>query len=163
MSASLSGRSPTFLPMQLDNIPHIGIMDRRNYEYAWTDGIFRDCVKAGYLCPLLMIGDDIIGYGVLQVGADEAHVLNLCIDEPWQRKGYALVLLEHLVSEAVRRRAHVMFLEVRPSNKRAVELYERSGFNEIGLRKDYYNTGDGREDALVMARNLLSAEDLFAG
>ncbi len=148
--------------MQLENIRQIGIMDRRNYEYAWTDGIFRDCVKAGYLCPLLMLSDDIIGYGVLQIGADEAHVLNLCIDEPWQRKGYAHVLLEHLVSEAVRRRAHVMFLEVRPSNKRAVELYQRSGFNEIGLRKDYYDAHDGREDALVMARNLLSADDLFA-
>ncbi len=150
------------MPMQVGNVPHIGIMDRRNYEYAWTDGIFLDCLKAGYLCPLLTIGDDIIGYGVLQIGADEAHVLNLCIDKPWQRKGYAHLLLEQLVSEAVRSRAHVMFLEVRPSNKRAVQLYERSGFNEIGLRKDYYNTRDGREDALIMARNLLSAEDLFA-
>lgn len=151
-----------FLPMQVGNVPHIGIMDRRNYEYAWTDGIFLDCLKAGYLCPLLTIGDDIIGYGVLQIGADEAHVLNLCIDKPWQRNGYARVMLDHLVSEAVRTHAHVMFLEVRPSNKRAVQLYERSGFNEIGLRKDYYNTRDGREDALIMARNLLSAEDLFA-
>ncbi len=163
MSASLSGGSPTFSRMQLEHIPQIGIMDRRNYEYAWTDGIFRDCVKAGYLCPLLMLGDNIVGYGVLQIGADEAHVLNLCIDKPWQRQGYARLLLEHLVSEALRRRAHVMFLEVRPSNKRAVKLYERSGFNEIGLRKNYYNSRDGREDALVMARNLLSAEDLFAG
>lgn len=162
MSASLSGGAPTFLPMQLEDIRQIGLMDRRNYEYAWTDGIFRDCLKAGYLCPMMMLADNIIGYGVLQFGADEAHVLNLCIDEPWQRKGFALELLEHLVNEAVRRRAHVMFLEVRPSNKRAVELYERSGFNEIGLRKNYYNTRDGREDALVMARSLPSAEDLFA-
>jgi ribosomal-protein-alanine N-acetyltransferase len=148
--------------MRPENVPLIGIMDRRNYEYAWTDGIFRDCLKAGYLCPLMMLEDDIIGYGVLQIGANEAHILNLCIDKPWQRQGYACVLLEHLVSEAISQRAHVMFLEVRPSNTRAVELYQRSGFNEIGLRKNYYDSRDGREDALVMARNLPGAEDLFA-
>lgn len=145
------------------HIPLIGLMDRRNYEYAWTDGIFGDCLKAGYLCPLVLLGDELIGYGVLQIGADEAHILNLCIDGPWQRRGYAHLLLEHMVDEAVDRCAHVMFLEVRPSNTRAVELYQRSGFNEIGLRKNYYDARGGREDALVMARNLLSPEDLFAG
>ncbi|WP_157736299.1 ribosomal protein S18-alanine N-acetyltransferase [Granulosicoccus antarcticus] len=162
MSASLSAAVPVFAPMRPDHVANIGIMDRRNYEYAWTDGIFRDCLKAGYICPLMMIDDKIIGYGILQIGADEAHVLNLCIDKPWQRQGYAPILLEYLASQSIAKRAHIMFLEVRPSNTRAVELYQRSGFNEIGLRKNYYNTRDGREDALVMARNLPGAEDQFS-
>jgi len=140
--------------MQVDHVPAIGSMDRRNYEFAWTDGIFRDCVKAGYICPLLMIDKEIVGYGVLQIGADEAHLLNLCIDEPWQRQGLARTLLEHLVEESLRHGAHVLFLEVRPSNTRAVALYQQSGFNEIGLRRNYYDAKGGREDALVMARYL---------
>lgn len=154
MNARCDNASVSFVPMQLGHVPAIGIMDRRNYEFAWTDGIFRDCVKAGYICPLAMINDEIVGYGVLQIGADEAHLLNLCIDEPWQRQGLARTLLEHLVEVAVSRKANVMFLEVRPSNTRAVSLYQQSGFNEIGLRKNYYDSRDGREDALVMARYL---------
>lgn len=160
MNARQQGASLTFVPMQPEHVTAIGIMDRRNYEFAWTDGIFRDCVKAGYSCPLAMIGDDIIGYGVLQIGADEAHVLNLCIDEPWQRQGHARALLEHLAKEAVSRGANVLFLEVRPSNTRAVSLYQQSGFNEIGLRKDYYDSRGGREDALVMARYLAMDDDV---
>lgn len=154
MNARRDDALMSFEPMQASHVPEIGIMDRRNYEFAWTDGIFRDCVKAGYICPLARIDGEIVGYGVLQIGADEAHVLNLCIDKPWQRRGLARALLEYLVNEAVSRGAHVMFLEVRPSNTRAVALYEKSGFNEIGLRKDYYDSKGGREDALVMARYL---------
>ena len=63
-------------------------------------------------------------------------------------------MLEHLVDESVKHKAQVMFLEVRPSNTRAVALYQQSGFNEIGLRKNYYDSKSGREDALVMARYL---------
>ena len=108
-----------------------------------------------------MLDDEIIGYGVMQIGADEAHILNLCIDRPWQRQGFARVLLDQLVQEASNRRAHIVFLEVRPSNPRAVNLYQQFGFNEIGLRKGYYDSANGREDALVMAKNLVSETDDF--
>lgn len=154
MNARRDNAALAFVPMQAAHVPAIGLMDRRNYEFAWTDGIFRDCVKAGYLCPLLLREQRIIGYGVLQIGAQEAHLLNLCIDKPWQRQGYARVMLEYLLNQAVTHGAQVMFLEVRPSNTRALELYQQSGFNEVGQRKNYYDTKNGREDALVMARHL---------
>lgn len=140
--------------MSMQHVPVVGTMERRNYDFHWSDGIFRDCIKSGYICRLVTVKDDIIGYGIMQIGADEAHILNLCIDKPWQRKGYARLLLEYLTDEAVGRGAFIMFLEVRPSNPRAVELYQQSGFNEIGLRKGYYDSRKGREDALVMAKNL---------
>lgn len=129
-------------------------MERRNYEFHWSDGIFRDCLKSGYVCRLVLVEEQIIGYGIMQIGADEAHILNLCIDEPWQRRGYARLLLDYLASEAIALGAFIMFLEVRPSNPRAVSLYQQAGFNEIGLRKGYYDSRNGREDALVMAMNL---------
>lgn len=151
----------SFAPMYVRHVPLIGTMERRNYEFPWSDGIFRDCVKAGYIARLVMLDDEIIGYGVMQIGADEAHILNLCIDRPWQRQGFARVLLDQLIQEASNRRAHIVFLEVRPSNPRAVNLYQQFGFNEIGLRKGYYDSANGREDALVMAKNLVSETDDF--
>lgn len=140
--------------MHVRHVPMVGTMERRNYEFPWTDGIFRDCVKSRYICRLVMHEDVVIGYGVMQIGAEEGHILNLCIDKPWQGRGFARLLLEHLVHAAERRRATVVFLEVRPSNPRAIRLYQLNGFNEIGLRKGYYDSTTGREDALVMARHL---------
>jgi len=147
----------SFGTMTAAHIPEIGTIERRNYDFYWSDGIFKDCVKSGYVCRLVMQNNDIIGYGVMQIGADEAHVLNVCIDKPWQKKGYARLLLEYLASEAVSLGAYILFLEVRPSNERAVALYQQAGFNEIGLRKGYYDSASGREDALVMALNLPGA------
>ncbi len=145
--------------MYLRHVALIGTMERRNYEFSWSDGIFRDCLKAGYLCQMVLLDDELIGYGIVQVAADEAHILNLCIDDSYQRQGFARLLLEHLVRQAEHRKAHTVFLEVRPSNPRAIELYERSGFNEVGLRKAYYDSAKGREDAIVMARNLVSNDE----
>lgn len=152
----------TFEPMRVEEVPLIGVVERRNYDFPWSDGIFRDCIKAKYICQVVRLEGDIIGYGIMQIGANEAHILNLCIDKPWQQKGFARELLEHLVQQAIARRAQMMFLEVRPSNPRAVQLYEQSGFNEIGLRKAYYDSHKGREDALVMARSLASGTENFA-
>lgn len=156
MSANPVSSELSFVPMRVPHVALVGTMERRNYEFSWNDGIFRDCVKAGYICELVQLDGEVIGYGIMQIGADEAHILNLCIDQPFQRQGFARVLLEHLIEQAGVHRAHIVFLEVRPSNPRAVELYQRSGFNEIGLRKGYYDSNQGREDALVMARSIIS-------
>jgi len=152
----------SFAPIYLRHVALIGTMERRNYEFPWTDGIFRDCLKAGYTCQMVSLNSDMIGYGIMQIAADEAHILNLCIDEPYQMQGFARLLLQHLLQQAGQRRARTVFLEVRPSNPRALDLYQRSGFNEVGVRKGYYDSASGREDAIVMALNLAAAdEELF--
>jgi ribosomal-protein-alanine N-acetyltransferase len=155
MSTNLAPSKLCFVPMSSRHVALVGTMERRNYEFSWSDGIFRDCLKTGYICQLVQLDKEVIGYGVMQIGADEAHILNLCIDQPFQRQGFARLLLEHLIQQAGIHRAHIVFLEVRPSNPRAVELYQLSGFNEIGLRKGYYDSHQGREDALVMARSII--------
>ena len=144
----------SFVQMREREVPLVSEMELRNYEFPWSIGIFRDCIKAGYDCQLMYLGDQLVGYGVLQIGADEAHILNLCIDKSRQRQGHARYLLDHLLTLARQARADIVFLEVRPSNPRAISLYEQNGFNEIGLRRDYYDSAKGREDALVMARSL---------
>lgn len=148
------GEPVRFAPMRVSDVALVGTMERRNYPFPWSDGIFRDCIKAGYRCERVLLADELIGYGVLQIGPDEAHVLNLCIDASWQRRGHARALLEHLTQLSIEAGAHTLFLEVRPSNPRAQALYERAGFNEVGLRRNYYDAKGGREDAIVMARSL---------
>ena len=148
-----------FEPMRVGDVALIGTMERRNYPFPWSDAIFRDCVRAGYVCEMVRLDEELIGYGILQTGAEEGHILNLCIDEAYQRRGFARLLLEHLVGRAGEDGAGVVFLEVRPSNPRAMALYQKAGFNEIGLRKDYYEATGGREDAIVMARSILGGED----
>lgn len=143
--------------MTVDDVLPIGEIERRNYPIPWTDGIFRDCVKAGYKGMVMRGADDVIvGYAMLQIGYQESHVLNLCIDQQYQGKGYARVFLDHMEKISIAEAAEMMFLEVRPSNPRARELYEMSGFNEISVRKDYYDTKTGREDAVVMAKALVA-------
>lgn len=133
----------------------------RGYPYPWTRGIFLDCLRAGY--PGLAMERDglLIGYGVLSIAADEAHVLNICIDPLAQSRGLGRQLLRALVRLAADRGAQRVFLEVRPSNTPAVALYHSEGFNEIGRRPRYYPAAQGREDALVLAIELID-DDLQA-
>jgi len=146
---------PSIRLMQLSDVATIGEMERRNYLFPWTDGIFRDCVRTGYRCFNLCLENTIVGYAILQIGYREAHVLNLCIDAPMQGRGFARLLLQHLETEAVAGDAEMIFLEVRPSNPRARTLYEQNGFNEISVRPNYYDGPSGREDAVVMAKSLV--------
>jgi ribosomal-protein-alanine N-acetyltransferase len=96
----------------------------------------------------------VAGYGLLSVAAGEAHLLNLCIDPACQGRGLGRRLLELLLRRAAARTARTVFLEVRPSNQRALRLYRAAGFDEIGHRKDYYPDGAGREDAVILSLTL---------
>ena len=88
------------------------------------------------------------------MAAEESHLLNLCIRDSSRRQGIGRKLLRHLISIARRHDAEVVFLEVRPSNESARQLYASEGFNELGSRRDYYPRGGGREDALILGRAL---------
>lgn len=133
-------------------------IELRGYPFPWTRGIFIDCLRAGY--PGLAMERDglLVGYGVLSIAADEAHVLNVCIDPLAQSRGLGRQLLRALVQLAADRGAQRVFLEVRPSNTPALALYHSEGFNEIGRRPRYYPAAQGREDAVVMAIELVDGD-----
>lgn len=133
-------------------------IEQRAYPFPWTRGIFRDCLAAAYPAWVLHAQGLLIGYGVLSLAADEAHVLNVCVAPEWQGRGHGRRLLRSLVGYARDNGAARVFLEVRPSNPHAIALYHAEGFNEIGRRPRYYPAHDGREDALVMAMELVADE-----
>lgn len=126
-------------------------IERRSYEFPWSEEIFRDCMRVGYYCQVIVSAGAIAGYGVMTVGAGEAHIVNLCIKPELRQHGLGRRLMTHIMDEARHSGVGNMFLEVRPSNEVAINLYLNMGFNEIGIRKGYYPARNGREDALILA------------
>jgi ribosomal-protein-alanine N-acetyltransferase len=149
-------RAPAGLrPMREDDLDAVMEVERRAYPFPWTRGIFRDCLRAGYPAWLMQRDGAIVAYAVLSVAAGEAHILNLCTAPELQREGHGRRMLRALLQVARGHRAERVFLEVRPSNAAAISLYDSEGFNEIGRRPRYYPAVGGREDAIVMALELL--------
>jgi ribosomal-protein-alanine N-acetyltransferase len=148
----------TLRPMREDDLDAVHAVEIRAYEFPWTVGIFRDCLRADYPAWLLQQGGEIVGYFLMSIAAGEAHVLNICIDPARQGRGHGRHLLRAMMHVARGRGAERVFLEVRPSNAGAIALYHSEGFNEIGRRPRYYPAREGREDALVMAIELLPPE-----
>lgn len=137
-----------------DDVSRVAQLELRSYQFPWSEGIFRDCVRAGYYCLVAEIGDACAGYAIMSMGAGEAHVLNLCVAEEWRCHGLGADLLEQLVEFAAGSGVSDVFLEVRPSNGPAIHLYRTHGFSQIGLRRGYYQAVDGREDAVVLRRHI---------
>ncbi len=140
--------------MRLEDLPAVMEVEHLAYEFPWTEGIFRDCLRVGYCCRVLHEGGRLVGHGVMVVAAGECHILNICIHPRYQRRGLGRELLTHLLGVARKAQATIALLEVRRSNRGAYALYHALGFNEIGLRKNYYPARRGREDALVLALEL---------
>lgn len=145
----------TVRPMQPDDLAQVMEVELAAYPHPWTEAIFRDCLRVGYACWVAESAGGLAGYLVLSVAAGEAHLLNLCV-APWhQRQGLGRRLLRHAMRLAREHGADTIFLEVRPSNGRAISLYRDTGFAEVALRRGYYPAGEGqREDALVLAKPL---------
>jgi ribosomal-protein-alanine N-acetyltransferase len=139
--------------MTLSDLPGVIAVERKSYQFPWGEDIFRDCFRARYECWVCEEQDNVLGYCIASIAVGEAHVLNVCVDPAEQGQGIGRKLLENLI-ETARGRAETVFLEVRPSNTVAIALYENLGFNEIGIRKDYYPAENGREDALMLALEL---------
>jgi ribosomal-protein-alanine N-acetyltransferase len=139
--------------MRDSDLPGVMAIENANYQFPWEEDLFRDCFKANYSCWVCDEDDVVLGYSILSIGAGEAHILNICVAPAEQGQGIGRKMLENLI-EVARGRAETMFLEVRPSNTVAIALYENMGFNEIGIRKGYYQSEHGREDAIMLAMQI---------
>ena len=141
-------------PMHDLDVPVIVAIERAAYQFPWSEGIFRDCLRVGYVCRVVDIGGDMAGYGIMSVGAGEAHILNVCIAAEYRGRGLARKVLQYLLDRARAAGMYEAFLEVRPSNTTAAHLYQSMGFEQVGIRRGYYQATVGREDAAVLRRVL---------
>jgi len=143
--------------MRQEDLPEVLDIEAKNYNFPWSEGVFNDCIKSpNYSCWICEELDVIVGYSIVSIMAGEAHIMNISVDPAVQKQGVGSKLLEHMI-ELATSKAETIFLEVRPSNKGAISLYQKRGFNEIGVRKGYYPAVNGyREDAVMLALELVS-------
>lgn len=139
-----------FRPMTENDLDAVMAIEPHIYSHPWSRGNFSDSLLSGYSAWVLLDGTTIIGYALMMMVLDEAHLLNLSVAKSYQKKGLGRLLLEHMIAIAKRHDAANMFLEVRPSNISAIALYENIGFNEMAVRRGYYPAHQGREDAVLM-------------
>jgi [ribosomal protein S18]-alanine N-acetyltransferase len=149
MSAQLK-TNLSLRPMQMGDLDAIMQIEPTIYSHPWTRGNFADSLNSGYSAWVLEEKSEMIGYALLMIVMDEAHLLNLSIAKHHQKQGLGRYLLEHMIKIAKRHRAANLFLEVRPSNVSAIALYENMGFCEMAIRRGYYPSHNGREDAILM-------------
>lgn len=143
-----------FKPMQPSDVDAVLVMEQRVHACPWTQGNFIDSLHAGHAAWLLYLDQVLVGHAVYSQVLDEAELLDIAVDADYQRRGLGEQCMKFLMTEAQRRGAKQMFLEVRASNHAAQALYARSGFKQVGLRRDYYPGAAGREDALLLMREL---------
>nr|WP_294841497.1 ribosomal protein S18-alanine N-acetyltransferase [uncultured Methylotenera sp.] len=139
-----------FRAMTVADLDAIMEIEPHIYSHPWTRGNFADSLKSAHSAWVLLHDEKIVGYALMMMVLDEAHLLNLSISKAYQKQGLGRLLLEHMISIARALGAANMFLEVRASNISAIALYENIGFNEMAVRRGYYPAHQGREDAILM-------------
>jgi [ribosomal protein S18]-alanine N-acetyltransferase len=140
--------------MRGSDVPDVVAIERGSYQFPWSEGIFRDCLRVGYVCRVVTVSRQVMAYGVMSFGAGEAHILNLCVAEAYRCRGIGRQLLNSLIERAGAAGMADAYLEVRPSNTTAIRLYLALGFEQVGMRRGYYQAANGREDAAVLRRAL---------
>jgi ribosomal-protein-alanine N-acetyltransferase len=143
-----------FFPMNERDLDAVAVVEATLQAFPWSRGHFADSLAAGHSAWVLRRGGELIGFSVFMWVIDEGHLLNLSVAARHQGCGHGARLLRQAMENASQNGVSRFFLEVRPSNAKAVALYRHFGFQEIGQRKAYYPAANGREDALVFAKEL---------
>ncbi|HEX7888841.1 MAG TPA: ribosomal protein S18-alanine N-acetyltransferase [Ramlibacter sp.] len=154
MSAVFKSLEAAFEPMTDARLDEVVAIECRAYGHPWTRGNFADSLRSGYQAQLLCAGEAVFGYFVAMRGVDEVHLLNITVDPVHQGEGWGRLMLEALTLWSRGQGAQWLWLEVRTSNARAQQVYERYGFRRVGERRHYYPADKGREDAIVMSYKL---------
>jgi [ribosomal protein S18]-alanine N-acetyltransferase len=141
--------------MRTSDLPAVMFIENANYQFPWSEAIFQDCLRVNYSCWICEESDKILGFSIVSIAVGEAHILNINVHPDEQKQGVGRKMLTNLIEVARSKNAETIFLEVRPSNAGAIALYMSMGFNEIGIRKGYYPAENGREDALMLALELV--------
>ena len=137
----------SFTKEDLDGVVKI---ENRCHLTPWTNKNFIDSYDAKNLFKVLKNETDIIGYYIAIFASDECELLNITVKPGLQKKGFGQLMLKDFFNECRKANTTNIFLEVRRSNSLAIRLYEYNGFNEVGVRNNYYQNRGGKEDAILM-------------
>lgn len=146
---------PHLRTIQQADLYAVYTVEQAAHTYPWSIEILSNCLKTDHQCWLWQLDAQIIGHGIMLIGGGECSILNLCTHPAYQKRGFGQRMLLHLLNIGREYQADTAFLEVRKSNTAALKLYQRIGFNEIGIRRNYYPHSQGRMDAIILAKTLI--------
>lgn len=144
----------TIRPITPKDAPTLLALEESTQPLPWSLEAFEKCIAIGFPGWIIFQGNVAIGFIMVSIGAQECHILNICVHPHYQGKKFGKTLLTHALLWAKRHAVDMVYLEVRRSNHRAIQLYRKSHFKEIGERKNYYPLVSGYEDAIVFARDI---------
>jgi ribosomal-protein-alanine N-acetyltransferase len=145
-------------PMRTRDLRGVLKIEEAVFPQPWSHRLFVEELsqRTSRAYRAAWVGRTIVGFAGQMFVDDESHVNNIAVDPGWQGRGLGVILLMDLVHTALARGARHLTLEVRVGNEPALALYARFGLAPVGVRRNYYPTG---EDALVMwARDIDSPE-----
>ncbi len=138
--------------MQKSDLTAVATIETQVQSHPWNLKQFEESLN-NYYCTVLQQADKVVGFCILQPVLDEANLLLMAIDPLYQGKGLGYQLLDASIQQLANQPVQI-FLEVRESNTAAIALYEKIGFHQIDLRKNYYPNPDGsREHAIIMVKS----------
>ena len=148
----------TFQPISAGEHIDAFLIQTRCHVFPWSESMFSDCLSPPYFAYQLFCDNRVVGYYVGLNVAGEATLMDIGLDTSLRGKGLGNILLTHFVEQCKKRQCEEIWLEVRTSNSTAIALYDKFGFTCIETRKNYYQSVEGREDALIMKRGLLDQQ-----
>lgn len=138
--------------MEVTDLAVVMKIERASFTMPWTEETFRGLLRRSD--SLLWVaesgGEGVVGYAAVWIVLDQAELGDIAVADGWRRRGIGRRLLETVLAAMVERSVREVYLEVRPSNEHARQLYARYGFEQVGRRKEYYTRPS--EDALVLRR-----------
>jgi ribosomal-protein-alanine N-acetyltransferase len=137
--------------MHTDDLAAVCAIEQQVQYAPWSEKLFAEGLNRHCCKVAVNQQQQIVGFSIVQFIVDEAHLLNIAVEPTQQKQGIGKILLDEVLVISQQQKACTIFLEVRASNQRAIQLYQMAGFNEIGLRKNYYPTAQGKEHAVIMA------------
>lgn len=141
----------TILPLDQADLPLAWQIENLSHSFPWSENTFYSNQGSHYFNLKICIDNIIVGFAITQLILDEATLFNIAIHPDHQGKGYGKTLLLELIEKLEEKNISTLWLEVRESNEKAMHLYESIGFNSVSVRKNYYPTKTGKEDAIIMA------------
>lgn len=133
---------------------HLMAIETACHEFPWSANTMQSCLAGRYFNGAIFEHEQLVGFYIGEVAGPDHTLMDICVAPAYQRKGLAKALLTDFIAASEQADAENLFLEVRASNKGAIALYEWAGFSEVGIRKNYYPSASGNEDAILMAMAL---------
>jgi [ribosomal protein S18]-alanine N-acetyltransferase len=136
------------------DVSQLMAVEQACHEFPWSQKTMESCLSGRYFNGCIVKGGRLIGFYIAERAGPDVSLMDICVDPDNQGKGYANALIMDFIQCCEAYNTENVFLEVRESNTPAIALYEKFGFIETGLRKNYYPSSSGKENAILMAMTL---------